>query len=76
MVTNEHLQSIIDGDIGIIDSTQAVAVARELLAARGCLIHAKAYWGSFSRRAEKEFGADVISERLRASFLEWRKAAE
>lgn len=60
MVTNEHLQSIIDGDIGIIDSTQAVAVARELLAARTFL---EAY-------EHDDYHAEI------AAFKEARKAAE
>lgn len=36
-VTNDYLQSIIDGKIGIIDSQYAVKVAAELVAARMAL---------------------------------------
>lgn len=67
MVTNEHLQSIIDGKIGVIDSTQAVAVARELLAARKFLV---GYEESFKHELAEEFRME--SDLLAA----WRKAAE
>ena len=63
MVTNEHLQSIIDGEIGVIDSTQAVAVAKELLAAREYL---KAW----------EFGSEYERSIALAEWRALRKAAE
>ena len=66
-VTNDYLQQIIDGKIGVIDSTQAVAVAKELLAARTFL---EAYENS-SHYAEIDEIFDEF-DKLAA----WRKAAE
>lgn len=51
-ISNEHLQSIIDGEIGVIDSTQAVSVARELLAMRKFYGVAERYSQSLAGRNE------------------------
>lgn len=61
-IPNTYLQAIIDGKIGVIDSTQAVAVAKELLAARKYL--------KLILQDDPDFREEVNA------LAAWRKAAE